>query len=49
MTRKKKLIWIGAGLLLAGLAALFAFSGDEADEAATPTFTVAEGDRKSVV
>ena len=36
MTRKKKLIWIGAGLLLAGLAALFAFSGDEADEAATP-------------
>lgn len=43
MTRKKKLIWIGAGLLLAGLAALFAFSGDEADEAATPTFTVAEG------
>ena len=43
MTRKKKLIWIGAGLLLAGLAALFAFSGDEADEATTPTFTVAEG------
>ena len=43
MTRKKKLIWIGAGLLLAGLAALFAFSGDEANEAATPTFTVAEG------
>ena len=43
MTRKKKLIWIGTGLLLAGLTALFAFSGDEANEAATPTFTVAEG------
>ena len=43
MTAKKKIIWTVLGLLLVGVVAVCSVGGDSDGEAATPTFTIAEG------